>query len=100
MSGSFSHDDSSAVITDSFTHCDTLEVLTADQETALCCQGKKLFCVKAFVKMSSALEREGCLLLLRTQFLAAFINTHIHAHTRAHTHMHRVLIFVDGKRNI
>lgn len=100
MSGSFSHDDSSAVITDSFTHCDTLEVLTADQETALCCQGKKLFCVKAFVKMSSALEREGCLLLLRTQFLAAFINTHIHAHTCAHTHTHRVLIFVAGKRNI
>lgn len=84
MSGSFSHDDSSAVVTDSFTHCDTLEVLTADQETALCCQGEKMLCVKAFVKMSSALEKEGCLLLLRTQFLAAFFKTH--AHTHAHTH--------------
>lgn len=57
MSGRFSHDDFSAV-TDSFTHCDTLEVLTADQETALSCQGEKLLCVKAIVKMSSALEEE------------------------------------------
>lgn len=58
-----------------FTHCDTLEVLT-DQETALSYQGKKLLCVKAIVKMSSALEKEGCLLLLRTQFVAACFNTH------------------------
>lgn len=76
MSGSFSHDDSSAVVTDSFLHSDTLEVLTADRETALCCQGKKLLCAKAIVKDSSALEKEGYLLLLRTQFLAAFFNTH------------------------
>lgn len=47
-------------------------------------KGKKLLCVKAFVKVSSALEKEGCLPLLRTQFLAAFFNTHIHA--QAHTH--------------
>lgn len=49
-------------------------------------KGKKLLCVKAFVKVSSALEKEGCLLLLRTQFLAAFFNTHIHAQAHPHTH--------------
>lgn len=93
MTGSFSHDDSSALVTDSFTHCDTLEVLT-NQETALCYLGKKLLCVKAAVKMSSALEKEGCLLLLRTQFLAAFFNTH------AQTKAQKVSILVDGRRNI
>lgn len=64
-------------------------------KTLHCYQGKKLLCVKAVVKMSSALEKEGCLLLLRTQFLAAFFNTHAHTHTKAR----RVLILVDGRRN-
>lgn len=96
MSGSFSHDDSSAVVTDSFPHCDTLQLPTADQEAALCCQRKKLLCVKAVVKKSSALEKEGCLPLVKTQLLAAFFNTH--THTRRHRH--RVLILVDGRRKI
>lgn len=91
MSGRFSHDDSSAVVTDFFTHCDTLEVLMADQETALCCQGEKLLCVKAIVKMSSALEKEEH--NLKNTISSCFL-------IQTHTHTHRVLILVGGKRKI
>lgn len=74
MSGSFSRDDFSAFITDSFTHSNTLEVLTTDQETAVCYLGKNLLYVKVFVKMTNALEKVRCLLLLNTQLLAASFN--------------------------
>jgi len=91
MSGSFSCDDFSAFVTDPFTHCNALEVLTADQETAVCYLGKNLLYVKVFVEISNALEKVKVSTLLDTQLLAASFNL---------KKKKKSVILIDGRRNI